>query len=97
MLLFAQLLHAFSFGAMHAASIRFVHEHFCPSNQGRAQALYSSLGFGLGGFIGALVTAELVDDLGYAQLFWLSAFVAALAVLVLAIFRTSFKETYKPL
>lgn len=83
-LLVAQVLHAFSFGAMHAASIHFVHHHFSHASQGRAQAMYSSLGFGLGGSLGALCMALLVDDIGYANLFWVSAFVAlcALAALV---------------
>lgn len=72
-LVVAQVLHAFSFGAMHAASIYFVHHHFSPANQGRAQAMYSSLGFGLGGSLGALMMAALVDSLGYEGLFAVSA------------------------
>ena len=72
-LIVAQILHAFSFGAMHAASIFFVHHHFSLANQGRAQAMYSSLGFGLGGSMGALSMASLVDDLGYQALFAVSA------------------------
>ena len=72
-LVVAQILHAFSFGAMHAASIYYVHHHFSPANQGRAQAMYSSLGFGLGGSLGALMMAALVDSLGYEGLFAVSA------------------------
>ncbi len=74
-LVVAQILHAFSFGAMHAASIYYVHHHFSLANQGRAQAMYSSLGFGLGGSIGALLMASLVDSLGYECLFAISAFI----------------------
>ena len=54
---------------MHAASIYYVHHHFSLANQGRAQAMYSSLGFGLGGSLGALLMASLVDSLGYEGLF----------------------------
>jgi len=62
LLLFAQLLHAASFGTFHAAAIAWVHEHFVGKNQGRGQALYSSVSFGIGGAIGSLFS-------GY---FWLS-------------------------
>ncbi len=62
LLLFAQLLHAASFGTYHAAAIAWVHQHFTGRNQGRGQALYSSISFGAGGAIGSLFS-------GY---FWLS-------------------------
>ena len=62
LLLFAQLLHAASFGTFHAAAIAWVHQHFTGRNQGRGQALYSSVSFGAGGAIGSLFS-------GY---FWLS-------------------------
>lgn len=62
LLLLAQLLHAASFGSIHAAAMAWVHHYFTGKNQGRGQALYSSLGFGAGGAIGSLFS-------GY---FWLS-------------------------
>lgn len=88
LLLFAQLLHAFSFGAMHAASIYFVHHHFSVQNQGRAQALYASCGFGLGGFVGAVLMAHLVQSWGYANLFWLSAALVSLTLFPLLALRS---------
>ncbi|MCH2159039.1 MAG: MFS transporter [Oleiphilaceae bacterium] len=94
-LVIAQLLHAFSFGAMHAVSIRFVHEHFHAKNQGRAQALYSSLGFGLGGFVGAFVIAALVEESGYANLFWISSLIVCFALFVLSLFWTSFVRDHE--
>lgn len=60
-LLFAQLLHAFSFGTAHAASIEVVRTWFKSTNQGQGQALYSSFSFGAGGATGALVGAFLWD------------------------------------
>jgi PPP family 3-phenylpropionic acid transporter len=83
MLVVAQILHAFSFGAMHAASIYYVHHHFSIANQGRAQAMYSSLGFGLGGSLGALLMASLVNQLGYEGLFAASAGIVFLAFALL--------------
>lgn len=80
-LVFAQLLHALSFGAMHAVSIRFVHQMFVPEHQGRAQALYSSVGFGAGGAAGALFSGWLfMYAQNYAAAFLLCAGFALLAV-----------------
>lgn len=62
LLLFAQLLHAASFGTFHVAAIEWVHKNFTGKNQGRGQGLYSSIGFGAGGAVGSLLS-------GY---FWLS-------------------------
>jgi PPP family 3-phenylpropionic acid transporter len=53
-LIFAQLLHAISFGTYHAAAIAWVHQYFTGSHQGRGQALYSSVSFGAGGALGSL-------------------------------------------
>lgn len=60
-LLFAQLLHAFTFGTAHAAAIELVRTWFKAGNQGQGQALYSSLSYGAGGATGALVGAFLWD------------------------------------
>ena len=62
LLLIAQCLHAASFGSFHAAAITWIHHYFTGKNQGRGQALYSSIGFGAGGAIGSLLS-------GY---FWIS-------------------------
>ena len=59
LLLFAQLLHAASFGTFHAAAIAWVHHYFVGKNQGRGQALYSSIGFGAGGALGSLLSGYL--------------------------------------
>lgn len=60
-LLFAQLLHAFSFGIAHAVSIDIVRTRFSGGHQGQGQALYSSFSFGAGGACGALVGAFVWD------------------------------------
>jgi PPP family 3-phenylpropionic acid transporter len=53
-LLFAQLLHAATFGSFHAASIHLIHYYFPGKLQARGQALYTSISFGLGSAIGTL-------------------------------------------
>lgn len=82
-MLFAQTLHALSFGAMHAAAIHFVHRSFNESTQGRAQALYSSLGFGLGGALGAVLSGAIVTAFGYEASFLSSSGIALLAAFLL--------------
>lgn len=90
-LIFAQVLHALSFGAMHAAAIYFVHHSFASSSQGRAQALYSSAGFGLGGAVGAVLSGLLVEYFGYSAAFMVSFFLAGAAASVIFIARKSFR------
>ncbi len=68
-LLFAQSLHAFSFGVFHAVSIHLIHQFFPGSLQGRGQALYSSLGFGVGNAAGSLVAGYLWAGLGPTAMF----------------------------
>ncbi len=58
-LLFAQLLHAFSFGSAHAVSIEFIRRFFLGRSQGQGQALYSAVSFGAGGAVGALLSGWL--------------------------------------
>ena len=81
-LLFAQLLHAATFGTFHGAAIDLVHRQFPGRLQGRGQALYSSLSFGVGGAIGSLASGLAWDALGPATSFLLAALTALLGALV---------------
>jgi PPP family 3-phenylpropionic acid transporter len=53
-LVIAQLLHAATFGAFHAATVAAVHRIFPAHAQGRGQTLLSSISYGAGGAAGAL-------------------------------------------
>lgn len=81
-MIFVQLLHGLTFGAYHAAAIAAVNQWFPGKAQGRGQALYSSLSFGAGGLIGALVSGWAWDDWGAGWTFSLGS-VFALAGLLL--------------
>lgn len=81
-LLFAQSLHAFSFGVFHAVSIHLIHQFFPGSLQGRGQALYSSLSFGAGNAVGSLAAGYLWVGLGPAAMYDLAAALGALGWLV---------------
>ncbi|HOB61062.1 MAG TPA: MFS transporter [Candidatus Competibacteraceae bacterium] len=79
LLLFAQTLHAFSFGVFHAVSIHLIHQFFPGALQGRGQALYSSLSFGAGNAVGSLAAGYLWQGLGPTAMFDLGAGLGALA------------------
>mgnify|MGYP000353065001 FL=1 len=84
----SQCLHAFSFGAMHAAAIKFVDLNFDARTQGRAQALYSSLSFGLGGAVGAFLSGLIVVKTSYEMIFLVSALMAFFAMILVFPFRS---------
>ena len=69
----AQLMHGMTFGAHHAASIASVNQWFPGRAQGRGQALYSSLSFGAGGLLGALVAGSTWADWGAGWAYTLSS------------------------
>ncbi|GAB1152255.1 MAG: MFS transporter [Shewanella algae] len=75
----SQLLHAFTFGLTHAASIQFVHRNFDISHRSKGQALYASLSFGVGGALGTWICGLIWGDGSGA--FWCWVFAAACALL----------------
>jgi PPP family 3-phenylpropionic acid transporter len=83
-LLLAQLMHAFTFGAYHASALALVHRHFTGRNQARGQALYNSLAFGVGGTLGSLYSGAAWDGLGAGMTFTLASVFALFAALTFA-------------
>lgn len=79
---FAQALHAATFGAFHAAAIHLAYHYFPGRTQGRGQALYNSLSFGVGGAVGALVSGQLWHAAGPGATFAVSAASAVLGWLL---------------
>ncbi|MDX1574384.1 MAG: MFS transporter [Methylophaga sp.] len=82
MLIAAQSLHAASYGMFHASAISWVHQHFTGRNQGRGQALYSSVSFGAGGAAGSLLSGYLWLQPGPSATFLLAAVVALIAFVI---------------
>ncbi len=78
----AQCLHAASFGAMHAVAIHFVHQYFPDDKQGQGQAVYSSVSFGAGGALGALLSGAVVDNFGSAVAFYLASIISAAGLMI---------------
>ncbi len=79
-LLGAQALHAASFGVYHAVGIHLVNRFFVGRNQGRGQALYSSITFGAGVAVGSLGAGLLWDQVGGSMTFYLAAMTALLSL-----------------
>jgi len=68
LLIFSQCLHAFSFGLLHAVSMKYISVFF-DDKQLQGHALYSGLGFGLGGAIGAYVAGIAWLSMGASWVF----------------------------
>ncbi|MBC3951691.1 MULTISPECIES: MFS transporter [Pseudomonas] len=81
-LLFAQLMHAATFGSFHATAIHFVQRSFGAQQQGQGQALYAALA-GTGGALGALYSGYTWNFLGAGWTFTIAS-AAALAAAVMA-------------
>ena len=79
----AQLMHAATFGAFHAAAVAAVHRVFPEAAQAGGQTLFSSLAYGAGGAAGALAAGGLWELGGPGLAFSVSA-LAGLAGLYLA-------------
>jgi len=82
LMIFSQSMHAASFGLYHAVAIHLIHQLFHGRNQGRGQALYSSLSFGAGGALGSFVAGYLWAGFGPEQMYVAAAAVAVIAVIV---------------
>lgn len=72
-LVLAQLTHAITFAAHHAACITLVNRYFPARLRGRGQALYTVLGYGLSGVVGGVGGGWVISHLGFAAVFWCAA------------------------
>jgi PPP family 3-phenylpropionic acid transporter len=83
MLLFAQTLHAASFGSFHAAALGYVNRFFEGRHQARGQAIYTSLAYGAGGTLGGIYAGSAWEALGPALTFSGAALCAFAGMLIL--------------
>lgn len=77
-----QLMHLASFGLYHAVAVNLIHRFFRGKLQGRGQALYSSVSFGLGGAIGSMLSGYLWDLSSPMAIYSMAAGVAVVAWLI---------------
>lgn len=83
LLLIAQMLHAATFGAYHAASLGLVHETFKGRHQAKGQAIFGSLTYGAGGMLGGLISGPVWQYFGASWLYTCSAGMALLGWLLM--------------
>ncbi|MBM3395500.1 MAG: MFS transporter [Betaproteobacteria bacterium] len=76
----SQVLHGATFGVFHAAALAAIHTRFKEGFQARGQALYTSIGFGIGGSIGGLYSGFAWEHLGPGATFGLGALCALIAL-----------------
>lgn len=81
-LLFLQALHLSSFGIFHACAIHFLQTLFPPKLQGRAQALYVSFGFGLGGSLGSAMAGYFWDTFSPQSIYYVACFAGVLGSVI---------------
>lgn len=81
-LMFAQTLHAASYGLFHAAAIHLIDEHFHGVNRSKGQAIYASTSHGLGGGLGMVVAGYAWHAGGAGLAFGMGAVAVALAWII---------------
>lgn len=81
-ILLLQVLHAATFGCFHTASISLVRQMFPEQYAGQGQAVYSSIGFGIGGALGAWLSGWMWQSWGAEISFYFAASAAALGAVV---------------
>jgi len=82
----AQILHAFTFGAFHIAAVTRTHRLFPSDLRASGQSLYAGLTFGLGTVVGTFASGWLFDSVGPWRMYAVSAVVAVLAAASLTLF-----------
>lgn len=80
-LLFAQVLHAATFGIHHSASVATLQRWFAGPLQARGQALFTSISYGLGGSLGGLALGGIWEAWGAAAVYWAAATFAMAAAI----------------
>lgn len=83
LILIAQVLHAATFGAYHAASVGLVHEFFRGRHQSKGQALFGSVTYGAGGMLGGLASGPIWQHYGPTVLYSFSAVLALAGMLLM--------------
>ncbi len=83
-IIFAQMLHAITYGAHHVAVMMVIHTFFSGRHQAKGQAIYTSIAYGIGGALGSVFSGYTWDKLGAEATFVISAGAALVAFILLA-------------
>lgn len=83
-LIFAQTLHAATFGSFHATAIEIIDKFFRGEHQSRGQTIYNSVTYGVGGTLGGLGGGYILQQWGGETAFMLAALCPLLGLVVIA-------------
>jgi len=84
LILFAQMLHAATFGSYHASAVALTYRYFKGKHQSKGQGLYTSMSYGVGGTFGAVISGFAWESLGPHWTFTLAASCAMLGCVLFA-------------
>jgi len=84
LILFAQMLHAATFGSYHASAVALTYRYFKGKHQSKGQGLYTSMSYGVGGTFGAVISGFAWESVGPHWTFTLAASCAMLGCLLFA-------------
>ena len=82
-IIFAQILHAATFGSFHVASIQIIEHFFNKDHHARGQSLYNSITYGVGGVVGGICGGFMIEAYGANTTFMLSALLPLLGFIVI--------------
>ena len=82
-IIFAQILHAATFGSFHVASIQIIEFFFNKDHHARGQSIYNSLTYGVGGAVGGMGGGLMISAYGANLTFMLSALLPLLGFVVI--------------
>lgn len=83
-IIFAQVLHAATYGAHHIAAMIAIHQFFQGRHQAKGQAIYTGIAYGLGGALGSVFSGYTWDWLGADVTFLISAVAATIGLILIA-------------
>ncbi|HUX13771.1 MAG TPA: MFS transporter, partial [Spirochaetia bacterium] len=87
LLLVVQLLHAFTYGGFHMASVSLVNRFTTPSRRALGMALYVSLGVGASAFLASAIGGVILARTGFVVLFRIYAIIPVTGLLLLPTLR----------
>lgn len=84
MIIFAQILHAATYGTHHIAAMMVIHRFFQGRHQAKGQAIYTSIAFGVGGTLGGIFSGYAWEWLGPGMTFTISALASFVGLILIA-------------
>jgi len=93
-LFFAQALHCFSFGSIHAAAIAYINKHIRIDKKGVAISMYYALASGLPSVLSSIIGGFIVGKYGFTNLFGIYTIICTIPIIIgITFYKTLNKET----